>query len=280
MRSRLAFEGRRFGRLTVITRASLERDRGRNIWICLCDCGNLTAASYELLTRSSVKSCGCYKLLFRAQQRLLCELGMIGRQFGEWTVLAYDRPGPTPYFTVRCSCGLTRSIRAAKLRKGRSKSCGCRGGALEKSVPKIASGPLEYRCRSCDAQCLYRKVRFNATFMCRPCRYRARDRRTTDDRPFPVKRNGRTDGIGSVYAVGDGRFIKIGWARNAKKRCVNHQVSNPLQLSIIAEFPGPVELEADVQNTLKAYHVRGEWFRDTPLVRRYLESLRQKERAA
>jgi hypothetical protein len=51
--------GRKFGRLTVLRRAS-------NIgifvsWECLCECGNITYPVTGKLNNGSTKSCGCYK---------------------------------------------------------------------------------------------------------------------------------------------------------------------------------------------------------------------------
>lgn len=49
--------GRRFGMLTVISRAD---NRGTQVmWNCLCDCGSISIACGNNLRRGSTRSCGC-----------------------------------------------------------------------------------------------------------------------------------------------------------------------------------------------------------------------------
>lgn len=54
---------------------------------------------------------------------------MIGRQFGEWTVIAFDGcDGKNTTYLCRCSCGTERHLRKNVLIHGLSKSCGCKRG--------------------------------------------------------------------------------------------------------------------------------------------------------
>lgn len=49
----------RFGRLTVVV-ATKKRSSNRNvIWLCRCDCGNLTEVRRDSLLSGRIKSCGC-----------------------------------------------------------------------------------------------------------------------------------------------------------------------------------------------------------------------------
>lgn len=51
--------GQKFGRLTVL---HLEEQKGKNyIWLCKCDCGNLTKVSSSNLRSGHTKSCGCLR---------------------------------------------------------------------------------------------------------------------------------------------------------------------------------------------------------------------------
>lgn len=53
--------GCKYSRLTVIERAN-NNVRGEAMWICRCDCGNITRPiRTSALTRKSTKSCGCLK---------------------------------------------------------------------------------------------------------------------------------------------------------------------------------------------------------------------------
>lgn len=49
--------GRRFGRLAVIERA--ENRKGRVMWKCVCDCGNVCVVNAYHLTSGRSNSCGC-----------------------------------------------------------------------------------------------------------------------------------------------------------------------------------------------------------------------------
>ncbi len=52
--------GRRFGRLIVLNRHT-ENKRGKPVWVCKCDCGNITCVPGSYLTRGNTKSCGCFR---------------------------------------------------------------------------------------------------------------------------------------------------------------------------------------------------------------------------
>jgi hypothetical protein len=50
-----------------------------------------------------------------------------GKKFGRWSVIRKD-PESTTHFTkffCKCDCGTLRSVNAAALKSGRSRSCGC-----------------------------------------------------------------------------------------------------------------------------------------------------------
>ena len=57
MRRKLGLKGQRFGRLTVIKNTG---KRGKYaVWLCRCDCGNLTEVLGHHLKSSHTRSCGC-----------------------------------------------------------------------------------------------------------------------------------------------------------------------------------------------------------------------------
>lgn len=62
--------GQRFGRLTVVA-VSSEREKGGNaMWICRCDCGNIThPISGNSLKKGDTKSCGCLQSEKSAERR-------------------------------------------------------------------------------------------------------------------------------------------------------------------------------------------------------------------
>lgn len=55
--------GQRFGRLVALRQAKYDRPKRSKgaMWLCQCDCGNITYASSHDLRTGMRKSCGCAK---------------------------------------------------------------------------------------------------------------------------------------------------------------------------------------------------------------------------
>lgn len=51
--------GRRFGRLTVVQRNGISRNK-EALWLCKCDCGNEVTVNGCNLRHGGTQSCGCY----------------------------------------------------------------------------------------------------------------------------------------------------------------------------------------------------------------------------
>jgi hypothetical protein len=62
--------GKRFGRLTVVSRAGTIRysRSPQPTWACLCDCGKETTILGCRLRSGHTKSCGCYKSIVRRKE--------------------------------------------------------------------------------------------------------------------------------------------------------------------------------------------------------------------
>ncbi len=110
--------GQRFGKLTALYPTEKRGSGGSMIWHCKCDCGGEVDAPLHQLTAGYRKSCGC--------------LGnppvkdIIGKQFGDLTVTAYDGNREGTYFwRCRCKCGRETVVRQYNLLLGHTKSCGC-----------------------------------------------------------------------------------------------------------------------------------------------------------
>ena len=56
----LDLKGKKFGRLTPIERVLL-KGKTERVWLCQCDCGNVTYLKTNLLTSGNTKSCGCLR---------------------------------------------------------------------------------------------------------------------------------------------------------------------------------------------------------------------------
>lgn len=53
-------EGRRFGKLTVVSRQERSaRQDGNHVYLCQCDCGGTRMTKWKNLTGGATKSCGC-----------------------------------------------------------------------------------------------------------------------------------------------------------------------------------------------------------------------------
>lgn len=61
-------EGNRYGYLTVLYRD--ETKLKKVIWVCLCDCGNITRGAGTTLRRGFKVSCGCYGNAVRREARI------------------------------------------------------------------------------------------------------------------------------------------------------------------------------------------------------------------
>lgn len=68
-------------------------------------------------------------------------IDLTGQRFGRWTVLkrgenyvSLDESGQHAQWVCRCDCGTVRLVASASLRRGLSKSCGCRRGNDNKAM--------------------------------------------------------------------------------------------------------------------------------------------------
>jgi len=59
MSKNINLEGQRLGRLTVIKDTQKRAHNGGVIWLCQCDCGNLTESRGDHLKRGLIQSCNC-----------------------------------------------------------------------------------------------------------------------------------------------------------------------------------------------------------------------------
>ena len=136
--------GQKFGKLTVIKQDKSCHKNNRRYWICQCDCGNITKPiSTSSLTSGNTKSCGCLKKITSANNisKANNSINLIGKRFGKLVVIEQDKQSHKDgfaYWICRCDCGnITKPIRSASLKDGRTKSCGCinsLGNQLIKSI--------------------------------------------------------------------------------------------------------------------------------------------------
>lgn len=120
--------GRRFGKWTVIRRATVEEQAvyadHQTLWFCRCDCGSEGLVASASLRKGKSRSCGCGRDVFVKD--------MAGRRFGRLTVLRQATVEERPpvlrsgaYWICRCDCGREVTVRGYALRAGKTRSCGC-----------------------------------------------------------------------------------------------------------------------------------------------------------
>jgi hypothetical protein len=84
------------------------------------------------------------------------------------------------------------------------------------------------------------------------------------------KRTFQPDGS-SVYFIAVRGFIKIGWSRNWRVRIDSIQVSNPEPIEILLILERPKTFEWEFHKKFAAHRGLGEWFKDHPEIRAYIE---------
>lgn len=63
-----------------------------------------------------------------------------------------------------------------------------------------------------------------------------------------------------VYLIDSGHTVKIGYARNPRKRLALLQTGNDEPLRLVAAIPGTKRLERELHELFAGDRVRGEWF--------------------
>lgn len=124
--------GKRFGKLTVISKDKVRRTSGGQriaTWLCQCDCENTVVVDGQKLRKGHTTSCGC------ARRENTCrKVDIVGKKFGRLMVIKFvPKPEREDYrrqWLCRCECGNLVQVNGSKLRSGHTRSCGC----LEKEV--------------------------------------------------------------------------------------------------------------------------------------------------
>lgn len=113
--------GKKFGKLTVISRSDKVVKAGHIYYDCQCDCGNTVEARGSRLRSGITKHCGCGR-----------KRNLIGQKFGRLTVIkdSGERKDANGYkgtvlWHCKCECGGEINVRSDSLTSGMTRSCGC-----------------------------------------------------------------------------------------------------------------------------------------------------------
>lgn len=129
LRSRKDITNQRFGRLVALYPTE-ERQGGKIIWLCRCDCSNEVKVPIDRLTGKNTQSCGCLSKE-KTSERFCIDL--TGQTFGKLTVIKRDNTKnyKRVHWLCKCSCGNSEleSVDGYYLRSGEKTQC-------SKCVPK------------------------------------------------------------------------------------------------------------------------------------------------
>ena len=150
----LDLTGKRFGRLTVISRADDYFSPGGHKltqWKCKCDCGKEVIVSGNNLKSGRQISCGCYNKE-KGEQKLV---DITGRRYGHLTVISYSHRGKrrNHFWNCICDCGKEACVNSAHLKNGTTKSCGCLRYEVAHARKKIKSHRLHTIWSSMKQRC-------------------------------------------------------------------------------------------------------------------------------
>lgn len=128
--------GNRYGRLTVLSRAS--RKCGKNImWDVVCDCGNTKQLVASVMKSGNTKSCGC----MREDHYKKITKDITGKVFNLLTAIEYT--GRTEnrqmIWLFTCTCGNTKEYPKNQVVQGNVKSCGCLNDTNRENFKKMAT---------------------------------------------------------------------------------------------------------------------------------------------
>lgn len=130
------------------------------MWLCECECGGVSEVNTGNLKNGHTKSCGC-----------ITKPDMIGEKFGRLTVISESPIKKNgAYWICECECGNETTVKATRLRSGKTKSCGCLkmnpnltndertrnryvlGGTSSKNWRKAIYDRDDYTCKLCGVR--------------------------------------------------------------------------------------------------------------------------------
>jgi len=120
--------GQRFGRLVALKPTDM-RKKGKVVWECKCDCGNIVSVQSNKLKSGHKKSCGCIRSLDLMEGRAK---DLTGQRFGKLVALKPTdmRKNGQVIWECKCDCGEIAFVASRDLTQGKVNSCGC----LPKSI--------------------------------------------------------------------------------------------------------------------------------------------------
>ena len=113
--------GQKFGRWTVLQKASSRNNNHTPYWLCQCDCGVVREVRQQGLISGKSKSCGCYKKDFWSKD-------ITNKKFGRLTAIEKTNKTTKDNYIIwncKCECGNFCEVDLHSLERGNTQSCGC-----------------------------------------------------------------------------------------------------------------------------------------------------------
>lgn len=159
MSAKIDLTGERYGQLVVLRES--RRPSGKGMWVCKCDCGNMTTVSRRNLRSGHTKSCGCLRV--SSGEKNIKDL--TGHRFGRLTVQKrYEKQKNRRRveWECICDCGQRVVVEGLNLASGHTQSCGClqKERTIEASTTHGKSGCRLHRIwKGIKTRCYNKNVR-------------------------------------------------------------------------------------------------------------------------
>lgn len=151
-----AFNGRKFGKLTILNFSHTSADRHK-YYLCQCECGNIeTIRGTFLFNGEKIQCLECQKKAKEPQY-----INEIGNIYGRLTVIDYyhhPTDNKNAWWLCQCECGNTTIVQGVKLRNGHTQSCGCLKSKGEETIIKLLTqNNIKYKTQVSFNDCKYKQ---------------------------------------------------------------------------------------------------------------------------
>lgn len=118
--------GKKYGKLTVISKAAIRKNSRKLRYVVVCECGNKFEVDGSLLRNGTKIDCGCGNLE-RKRKSVSNWVDITNQKFGRLTAVErqYDDNNNYIGWLCKCECGNLAVVTLDKLKSGNTKSCGC-----------------------------------------------------------------------------------------------------------------------------------------------------------
>lgn len=118
MKTSIFISGQKYNMWTLVSFNSKDT-RGRQLWLCKCDCGGEKILNASIVKCGRTKNCGC---IHRPNRENLTDL-----KFNQYTFIRFDSidKNRKALWLCRCDCGTEKVVCANSVKLGKQKHCGC-----------------------------------------------------------------------------------------------------------------------------------------------------------